>query len=83
MTAHTFEQVIEIFKQYEPQQIHVADEPKILRIGWKIENPELHVTVRLGAAKALWPKAVFELCFSDGGREKIRDLIYEKAWGLK
>ena len=83
MIVGTFEDVIEIFKQYEPQQIRIADDPKRLMFGWKIEEPDLLVEARFAEAKARWPKAVFELSMTDEGREKLRDLIYEKAWGLK
>lgn len=79
---NSFEEVIEQLKQYEPQRIDIADVPKTLRLGWKIHRPEVHITVRFQNAKATWPKALFELAMSDGGREALRDLLYEKAWGI-
>jgi hypothetical protein len=80
---NSFEKVIEELKQYEPQRIDIADIPKTLRFGWKIYSPEKHFTVRLESAKATWPKALFELAFAEKGREALRDLLYEKAWGIK
>ena len=69
--AHTIEQVITILRSYEPQKIEVSDDPRRLKFGWKIDRPEVWITVPLIEAKARWPKAVFELIMSEKGREAI------------
>jgi len=80
---NSFEEVIETLKKYEPQHIEIADDPRTLRIGWKISRPELHLTVGFQNAKATWPKALFQLTMSMEGRKALRDILYEKAWGIK
>lgn len=83
ITVYSIKEVIEILKLYPPQKIEIADQIRNLRIGWKISNPELHITIPLMEAKAIFPKALFELCMSDEGRKALVVILYEKAWAIR
>lgn len=80
--AHTVDDLLDILRAQEPQQIMIADEPKRLRLGWCLSYSDLLITTSLIEAKARWPKSIFELIMAEQGREAFRDLLYERAWGV-
>jgi len=82
ITAHRFEDVIDVLRKYEPQKIEIANDPTTLRIGWKIVHEDVWITTALPEAKARWPESIYALALDEEGREKLLDLLYKEAWGV-
>lgn len=79
VTHRTLEGVIAEFARYPRQAIYPADAPHMLRLGWRIENPPVRVTVRAKATVS-WPSDVRKLLEDEQGRETLLTLIANKAW---
>jgi hypothetical protein len=83
MTEHQVERLdklVEIFKQYPKQELYTDDLPNKLRLGWKIMNPWLRVTIRL-STMSCWPKSILKLCGTQEGREAFNKLLQKSIWG--
>jgi len=79
VTATTFDEIVDEFRKYPKQRILPADMPFKLRAGWRIENPEVIVTIRIATIRR-WSSELLDLFKDEGGRERIRKLIEKRAW---